>query len=181
MSSLSLVEFKELINESGSENDSALTALLRRAAAVFESETGVAIDFVGTRTKYPPSTGGDTVHLTEAPASITTLAWRVSPDADWQTIDAADFEHDGRRITRTDGGVFPKGLDLVRVTYPSGYGSGAAPGQYVQCVYDMAGHLWTNRRRVAGGIPPEVSESPNNWPSHCWRIMRRARGIQPGF
>lgn len=179
--SVSLVEFKALINEKGSEVDDALQALLDRTVRIFEAETGVRLGGTETHTAHPPSWGSPTVHLTESPASVTTLETRTAPDADWEEIDAADFELTGRQITRTDGGVFPRGQGLVRVTYPGGYGPGAVPGEYVQCVYDMASHLWTNARRSVSGIAPEISERPNNWPSHCWRIMRRARGVQPGF
>lgn len=181
MGTIDLTGFKARLGEKGTESHAVLQDVLDDAIGYFERETGVRVRSVTSVTKMLPSAGGVSVYLPESAESVTSVETRSDASSDWSVLASTSWEHSGKRITRTDGGTFPRGAGLVRVVYPAGFAASEVPGEYCSAIYAIAAHFWTNSRRVVGGIPPEESERPISLPGHVWRVLKLARGVPRGF
>src|SRR4026208_65870 len=142
MATVTLQTLKDWINVRDTVNDTALTALITRAEAYLEAETGRRIGAAETYTEIR-SGGTDTIYLADEPATITSVETRSGTD--WSFESVAEFDLSGRRLTRMDGGIFPEGPN-TRVIYSRGFST--TPGTVEQAVLELCEHWWRNRTRV---------------------------------
>ena len=145
-----LATTEELIAYLGSQASSAdadvLQTLLDAAEKLLEGRTGRLFSAGRTVTEEPhDGLGTSTIYSDREIASLTAVLIEQDPASPTYTLDHTNknvIAHRGRRIVRTDGGVFTDGVMNVWLSYVS---ADELYADAKQCVMELAGAAFLTR------------------------------------
>lgn len=153
---LDIDELKSWLKVEGSDHDSDLRSLERRAVAFLEGETGRYLRKKAQTTDIVDGTGTPRLWLSDPPSTDPTEVEEVpDPGDDPTTITAADedgFEVRGALLVRKDGCVWTRDYEY-RVTYERGFTAAASDDDHLtdapevarQAVFDLVALKWRGR------------------------------------
>ena len=176
------------------DDDTLLEEIHDSAVALFERMVGWHLDGQETQNRVLDGSGTHTMYLPQPVSdggTATAVAERLSLTEDWTTLDASNYEVDGRRITRTDGCVFTAGEFNVRVTVAVGYDAEAGtpidpPPLVRQAVLDLISVMYRNRatvnpRSVVAFEGEDPAGLPFRLPSSVFQAIRSLRAERGYF
>lgn len=165
----------------GTEEATILSDIESRTVALVERATGM---FLGASASfvYLLDSGGGVIRWLPAEVSaVTTVETRGSVSEAFSALDSADWEFlttghalgKSERLIRIDGGEWPDGDALLRVTATRGYATDAEPGPLRQLVLDLT--AW--QYRAGRNLSLEDLGSPNVGKVQGWdRVVNLYRG-----
>lgn len=143
-----LSDLKSYLNlEDSSDYDSILIGLEQAASDYVHDVTDRWFGESKTFEKVKNGTGTRKMWISDPADPLTSVEHRESPDQDWDTVDADDYEVDGRLLYRTDLERWVKGVRNYRITYDHGYALGGAPQNIQLAVKLLVAHRFRNRGR----------------------------------
>lgn len=145
-------------------DEGVLEDVEERAVALVQTATGRVFDGAATETRILDGGAGVAMYLGPDAATVTNVYVRETVATDWTELDSDAFEFTAykSRLTRVDGGEWPDGVALVKVTGSFGFAAGAAPAEIQQLVLDLVNWQFRTGRKLSADDQgaPNVAKVP---------------------
>lgn len=143
---LTLAQVKDWIQKDDDENDDVLEALMNRAIEAVQRELDWYFGAPRSTVEILNGLGLPTLWLRQPPVGGTVeVLDRTGPTADWDEVDAALYELDGRGLYHDS--LWIRGFRNYRIEYEEGFTT--PPGDVVQFTLDLIAQKWLSPRGLA--------------------------------